>query len=191
MKKGPSRITRLLKGFLALILIASGLYLLLPGRNVFGNPAFEREFQRCSVPGSGEVVRLYEGNGGATTAFWYTVTFDEGWLARERQIFFAYGSPEIKRVVCRGDAVDLVLEEGLESPEILPLEKIRRELQYHPEALSMGKTFRPVSNPLRLLSIGAGVLLLGVGVLVGIGLVRRMRPPDCDAPSPARGASDS
>ena len=54
MKKGPSWITLCLKGLLALILIASGLYLLLPGRNVFGNPAFERELQRCSIPATGD-----------------------------------------------------------------------------------------------------------------------------------------
>lgn len=171
MATGPSWITLLLQGLVALVLIALGLYFLVPGRNAFGNPLFERELQRCSIPGSSEVLRLYEGNGGATTAFWYTVTFDGGWLSRERQIFYSYGNPEVKRIACREDAVDLILEEG-EPPESLPLQKVRRELRSRPIALSMGHPFQRVPNPLRPVSIGAGILFLGAGLLFGARTVR-------------------
>lgn len=49
------------------------------------------------------------GLSGATTAYWYTVTHARGWHEPERQVFYAYGYPEIREIACLPDAVVLPL----------------------------------------------------------------------------------
>jgi hypothetical protein len=149
---------RLLRWSSALGLCALGIYFLLPSRNLFGNPADERELQHCNLADGAE-VRLYEGNGGATMAFWYTVTHARGWREPERQIFYAYGYPEIRGVACQSDAVVLTLSDGSgERQEALPLARIRREFRHRPVTLSRGE--RLEGRGLRPVSIGLGSLLL-------------------------------
>jgi hypothetical protein len=168
----------LLRGIVAIGLIALGLYLLVPGRNTFGNPAFERELQRCRIPGAGEIVRLYEGNGGATTAFWYTVTHEGGWSSPERQIFYTYSIPEIRRVECRKGAVEIRFWDGFEeNRESLEIDRIRKDLRARPLGWWMGEKVERRGNPLRIVSVAAGGLALCSGVLLGL-WQRRKRKED-------------
>jgi hypothetical protein len=149
---------RLLRWLLAVGLCALGIYLLLPPRNLFGNPADEQQLQRCTLADGAE-IRLYQGNGGATTAFWYTVTHAKGWREPERQIFYAYGYPEIRAIACRPDAVVLTLADGFgERSESLSLARVHRELRHRPVTLSRGE--RLEGRGLRPASIGLGSLLL-------------------------------
>lgn len=143
-----------------------GLWLLVPGRNVAGNPAFEREIRRCRLP-TGDLIRLYEGNGGATTAFWYTVTHDGGWSSPERQILFSYGSPEVKEITCGQAGLELAFWDGAEETrEVLSLERVRGKLRRKPLTLRMGERVQPGGNPFRWVGTIAGWGLLGLGVLV-------------------------
>jgi hypothetical protein len=149
---------RLLRWTAALSLCALGIYLLWPPRNLFGNPADEKLLQRCTLTDGAE-VRLYQGNGGATVAFWYTVTHARGWREPERQIFYAYGYPEIRGIACRPDGVALTLADGLgERRESLSLARVRGELRRRPVTLSRGE--RLEGGGLRPANIGLGSLLL-------------------------------
>jgi hypothetical protein len=160
---------QLLRWGAAFSLCALGASLLVPARNRFGNPAFEQELQRCTFA-DGTLIRLYEGDGGATTAYWYTVTHAKGWREPERQVYYAYGYPEVKEVTCRPEAVVLTLAEAIgEKQESLYLERIRRELRRRPVAFSRGE--RLAGRGLRPIRLGLGAFLVVLGV--GLGLWRR------------------
>ena len=92
----------MLRYFLAAGLAAFALWIAVPGRNVQGNPGMEDEIDRCTTP-SGTTFRSYEGNGGATTSYWYTLTSELGIFSREKQIVFSYDSPEFRSVSCTKD----------------------------------------------------------------------------------------
>ena len=83
-------------------LVAFALWIAIPGRNVQGNPGMEDEIDQCTTP-SGTTFRLYQGNGGATTSYWYTLTSKLGIFSREKQIVFSYDSPEFRSVSCTND----------------------------------------------------------------------------------------
>jgi hypothetical protein len=91
--------------------VATGLLLLAcwlawPSRNVYGNPSSEHIISQCKAD-SGLLVRLYEGNGNATVANWYSVTTELGLLKPERQVLFAYSSPIIRSVACESGAIQI------------------------------------------------------------------------------------
>src|SRR3954467_4236823 len=106
--RGPVRrsLRMRIKGFLGLGLLTLGVWLLLPSRNVLGNPAFETLQGSCRIA-HGTLVRLYRGDGGATTGYWYSVTTQPGFPWTERQIYGAYSSPVVESVSCHGDSVSL------------------------------------------------------------------------------------
>jgi hypothetical protein len=157
---------RLLRWITALTCALLGLWLLLPGRNIAGNPSFEREIRRCRLP-NGDLVRLYEGNGGATTAFWYTVTHDGGWLSPERQVLFSYGSPEVKEIACGPSGVELTFWDGAEKThEALSLERVRGKLRRKPITLRMGERVQPGGSPFRWAGMVAGVVLVASSFFV-------------------------
>lgn len=83
-------------------LAAFALWIAIPGRNAQGNPFLEDEIDRCTTP-SGTTFRLYQGNGGATTSFWFTLTSKHGIFSREKQIVYSYDSPEFRSVSCTND----------------------------------------------------------------------------------------
>ena len=93
---------QMLRYFFATGLAAFALWIAIPGRNVQGNPSMEDEIDRCTTT-SGTTFRLYRGNGGATTSFWYTLTSEHGIFSREKQIVFSYDSPEFRSVSCTND----------------------------------------------------------------------------------------
>ena len=91
---------------MAAALTAIAIWLALPSRNAFGNPSMEEQISSCSTS-EGNEIRLYRGNGGATTAYWYTVISEGGLFEREKQILFTYSSPEITSIDCEGAALNV------------------------------------------------------------------------------------
>lgn len=76
-------------------------------RNTFGNPAIEDLMEQCVLPATGAVIRLYRGNGGATTAFSYSVTY-QSVSQPERQFFYAYSDPSVDQIECHDAEVTLI-----------------------------------------------------------------------------------
>ncbi|MEZ4320607.1 MAG: hypothetical protein R3F61_24205 [Myxococcota bacterium] len=98
-----------------------------------GNPDLERRLVSCTA-GAWE-VRLYRGDGGATTAYWSTVTVERPGLP-ERQVYFAYGFPLIDALQCSPDRVELV-EAGV---VVEPIEERRlAELRETPISIWKGR----------------------------------------------------
>jgi hypothetical protein len=98
--------TQVVSAALALALLASDGWLLLPSRNALGNPDMESLIGSCKTS-EAVTASLYRGNGGATTAYWYTVTLEGDKLGREKQVFFSYREPSPKRIICNG--TDIVI----------------------------------------------------------------------------------
>ena len=89
------------------LLVASGVFLLVPSRNAHGNPWREREMASCVLSDSAE-VKLYQGDARASSATWYSVTHNPKGLERERQIVYRYRSPGLYDLVC--DSAGLVIQ---------------------------------------------------------------------------------
>ena len=93
------------------------------------------------MPGTRALARLYRGNGGATSAFWYSVTFQHHPLGRERQFLFAYHSPAINRIACSREGVHvggLVSEAGAPSTQTFTLAEIDTVYAPRPMTFSYG-----------------------------------------------------
>ena len=147
-------------GTLAIVAFAVGGSLLAPNRNVYGNSQDEVLITQCLSPYDNAVVRLYQGNGGATTALWWSVTFQANPLTQERQVFYSYGSPAISTIACAPDKVTLVTEET--SRTALLWSKITDELIYRPIGLYWNE---PSSPPIQIRT-GVGVFFVSGGVLL-------------------------
>ena len=83
-------------------LIASGIYVVMPGRNLQGDPGAELELSRCVMPDDTR-VRLYQGDS-AGVLTWFSVTHDPAGPFRERQILYSR-SPGLYDVVCDSSGV--------------------------------------------------------------------------------------
>ncbi|MDH5669282.1 MAG: hypothetical protein OEY86_14855 [Nitrospira sp.] len=121
------------------ILLLTAMWLAYPDRNSYGDPSMEELQQSCTTP-DGTIVRLYVGNGGATTAFWYTVTATSGFLSREKQIIFSYSSPDFSSVTCTKEAVVVASSRGniaLGVPELTALRANPRV--YHRGSIEKGE----------------------------------------------------
>lgn len=152
MKKASA----LFPGLLAIALAVWGIKLLLPERNIFGNPEQETLVTQCQVKATEATVRLYQGDGGATVASWYSVAFSGGRFSRERQIFYTYGSPSITSIDCRAGEVAVITDEKTFH---LPLNQIRNELVHQPMGFYRGEPQKPFIQPMRLLTIIWGLFL--------------------------------
>lgn len=96
--------TEILRVILSAVLLATGVWLSYPERNLYGNASWEELSQTCTTP-DGTTVRLYVGNAGATTSFWYSVTTESGFLSLERQVMYAYSSPKLSAITCTRNLV--------------------------------------------------------------------------------------
>lgn len=143
-------------GLLALALAIWGIKQLLPERNVFGNPELEKLVTQCQIPAAQLTVRLYEGNGDATVANWYSVTLEGGNFSREQQFFYTYGWPSIKSIECRSTEVVIIAEDKRFN---LTLKQIKHELIHHPMGFYKGQPQESFVQPLRILVIIWGLLL--------------------------------
>ena len=86
------------------LLVASGVYLVIPGRNAHGNPWREREMASCVLSDSAE-VKLYQGDASASSAAWYSVTHNPKGVEPERQILYRYKTPGLYDLVCDSSGV--------------------------------------------------------------------------------------
>lgn len=90
--------------FVSAILIIAAAWLSFPERNLYGSPTWEELSQECATP-DGTIVRLYVGNAGATTSFWYSVTTEYGFWSLEKQVMYAYSGPKLTSIACGKDHV--------------------------------------------------------------------------------------
>jgi hypothetical protein len=134
------------------LLLVSGAYLLVPSRNAHGNPWREREMASCMLPDTAEVI-LYEGDAGASSPNWYSVTHNPKGLEPERQIIYHVGVPGMYDVVC--DSAGIVIQTDgqaitLSTAQVRQLRQQRRGVQ-----------------PLQLLLwVAGGALILAGAVLL-------------------------
>lgn len=147
-------------------LIAFGIYLVVPGRNLHGDPRAEIELASCTLPDDAR-VRLYEGDSAATNN-WFSVTHDPPGPQRERQIIFQR-SPGLYDLVC--DSAGLLIRTG-GAPISLTAEQAVKLREWTPRASTVG-----------LARWVAGGLL----VLAGAALLYFLRPKggEDDADEPA------
>jgi hypothetical protein len=108
------------------------------------------------------IARLYEGNGGATTSYWYTVTLESDALGKEKQVFFSYASPRLERVDCVEDAVVIKGEDFSRRIDVTQFQSLREE----PTQFWSGKQESRDIQPSRLFAIAAAVVVASVGVAV-------------------------
>ena len=160
---GTIKVTVLIQCILALVLAILGVKLLLPDRNVWGNPQFETLMMQCQIPSTEAIIRLYQGNGGATVAYWYSVTFDYGKFLGEKQIFYAYAYPSIQSIDCRADEVTVLADE---QSWTFSLKEIKNQLINQPIGFYKGETQQKSIQPLRILTLSFGVLLELISVWI-------------------------
>jgi hypothetical protein len=68
---------------------------------------FEALQSSCPLA-SGAVVRLFLGNGGATTGYWFSVSIQTGGPWSEEYIFNAEPPPALKAIKCEGSVLQIV-----------------------------------------------------------------------------------
>jgi hypothetical protein len=134
------------------LLVAIGVYLVVPSRNAHGNPWREREMASCVLSDSAE-VKLYQGDAGASSASWYSVTHNPKGFEPERQILYRYRSPGLYDLVCDSAAV-IIQTDG--EPITLSTAQARGLRQWP-----------PAERPLRVWRwLGGGALILAGGTLL-------------------------
>jgi hypothetical protein len=157
----------------ALVSLACGSLLVLSGRGLLGHlPGAEVVIDECRSAGGG-TVRLYEGNLGATTSYWYLATLQPGFFSAERDFFQAYGWPAIGAVECQGGEIELLGADG-QVEFSFGIDRIRAELLEEPLSLYDGEPAegRP-SGPLpRVLGLLCGSPLMLVGAVAGLAVFR-------------------
>jgi len=159
---------------LALALAIWGIQQLLPERNVFGNPQLETLVTQCQVPARKATVRLYQGDGGATVASWYSVTFSTGKFSRERQFFYTYAWPTITSIDCRAGEVAIITNEKTFN---LSLDQVHNELVHQPMGFYQGQQQKSFIQPLRVLTIIWGLFLVLVSTGIGRRSIKLFRTP--------------
>ena len=150
--------------FVGALLVVSGLYLVVPGRNARGNPRLEREMASCVLPDDAE-VKLYQGDGGSSSENWYSVTHDPPGLEPERQIVYRYRAPALYDLVC--DSVGVVIRTD-DAPITLTAAQASR-LREWPAGL----------QPSRTTELATGSALIAAGLAL-LWFLRPRREDDTD-----------
>ena len=143
--------------FLSAVLLAAGVWLSYPERNLYGSASWGELTQTCTTP-DGTTVRLYVGNAGATTSFWYSVTTESGFLSLERQVMYAYSSPKLSAITCTRNLVVISSPEY----EFSFTEAELQALRDTPRAYSLGENNRTRSWGL------ASILKLAVSLALAL-----------------------
>jgi hypothetical protein len=154
-----------------------------PARDaVAGNPAMETLLQRCTVPGTSTTIRLYRGNGGATTAFWYSLTRERPG-SRETEFWSSYGTPVVTGIACRAGGVELIGERA-SAVATLTADAIERDLVPRPLVYWRGEPRRVSRGDARgawgdraqlAVAVPAFALGLALAAFSGVGLVNSWR----------------
>jgi hypothetical protein len=106
------------------------LALFLAACNTHGILPRDKMVEKCELPGTNAVARLYVLRGSnVTTSHSYYVTFQEG-ASPEKIIYHAYSSPGVSTIRCEVEAV--ILLGYHRKPFVLPLEWIKSELVHKP-----------------------------------------------------------
>lgn len=90
--------------FIGALLIVSGVSLVLPGRNLYGDQRLEHEMASCVLADDAE-VKLYQGDSTPTTPAWYSVTHNPAGPRPERQIVYRNRSPGLYDLFCDSTGV--------------------------------------------------------------------------------------
>ena len=142
-------------------LIVSGVYLVVPKRNLHGNPRAEQELASCQLSDEAE-IRLYQGDSAAAKASWFSVTHDPPGPLPERQIIYQFRSPALYDLVC--DSVGVIIRTDT-APITLSAEQAFRLREWPADAQQ---------RDVKRWAIGGGMVLLGIALLWLI----RPRPDD-------------
>jgi hypothetical protein len=97
---GRQRVRRAPSIAIGIMLLAGSAWLCMPRRS----HTFAELRSQCRWR-DGVTVRFWEGNGGATTAFWYSVTVQPGMPWTEREVFFSYSNPVVASVTCEPEGI--------------------------------------------------------------------------------------
>jgi hypothetical protein len=108
--------------FIGALLIVSGVSLVLPGRNLYGDQRLEHEMASCVMADDAE-VKLYQGDSTPTSPAWYSVTHNPAGPSRERQIVYRNRSPGLYDLFC--DSAGVVIRTDSE-PITLTAEQASR-----------------------------------------------------------------
>ena len=138
--------------FIGALLIVYGVTLVLPGRNVHGDPRREREMASCVLSDQAE-VKLYQGDSTATSPAWYSVTHNPTGLRPERQIVYRNKAPALYDLFC--DSAGVVIRTD-SLPITLTAEQASRMREWPRDT-------RP--RPMLRWPIAATLVLLGSGLL--------------------------
>ncbi len=134
------------------LLIAAGVYVVMPSRNVQGNPWRERETASCVLPDTAEVTLYQGGDAGGSSPGWYSVTHNPKGFEPERQIIYRR-SPPLYDLFC--DANGVVIR--TDGPPITLTTAQARELRQRPTG----------PQPLRVLQwLVGGALVVAGGALL-------------------------
>lgn len=134
------------------LLVVSGVYLVVPGRNARGEARREREMASCVLPDDAQVT-LYHGEGSSPADTWYSVTHDPAGLERERQIIYRYRTPALYDLVC-DSAVVIIRTDG----EPITLTGAQaRELRHWPAGFQPRRTAK--------LATGGALMATGLSLL--------------------------
>ena len=156
-------------GLIALLLLVRGEQLLTKSPT-YGNPRFEDIIEQCQEPTTGAVVRYYLGNGGATTDYWYTVTYQETASSKELHFFHSYGSPRVEHIYCEPNSVEVQTREGVYTYDIqqIKVDLVNNPISYshdRPATPTRGITFDTICGSC-LICLGGFTLMVVIGARV-------------------------
>lgn len=138
--------------FIGALLIVSGVSLVLPGRNLYGDQRREHEMASCVMADDAE-VKLYQGDSTATSPAWYSVTHNPAGPSPERQIVYRNRSPGLYDLFC--DSAGVVIRTD-SAPITLTAEQAKRLRKWPHGGQSWSLTRWAVGGALVLM----GVVLL-------------------------------
>ena len=141
--------------------MAIAAWLAWPSRNQHGNPESEELLGMCKT---NELVtaRLYQGNGGATTSYWYTLTLEGDVLGKEKQVFFSYALPRLQNVECAEDAVVINGDRFVRRIEVTEFQSLREK----PTQFWSGRQEARSIQPSRIFALVAAAVVAASGVAV-------------------------
>ena len=137
---------------LGALLVATGVYLVVPSRNLHGDPRAEHELASCVLPDDAE-VQLYQGDSTAASASWFTVTHNPAGLEPERQIMYDRGAPALYDLVC--DSMGVVIRTDSEPISLTAAQA--RSLREWPRDDGRSEAKRWAG--------GAALMLVGIGLI--------------------------